>query len=179
MHGIFQKHGRSPERFSVPKDSSPLSATINDADLDETTSATSMQLPLQLRSVRRYLSHVLASISTICLFGSIICFKKFLDGNDDFAIAPFFVFVSVIFYFVEAANSSTARYLRNSLTPDGVDKYLDSMKAVLPRVVWEIECFHYRRVQRVGFSTGKGTRVRTETRKIVTHRASADYVFER
>ena len=82
---------------------------------------------------------------------------------------------------MEAAFSSTARYLRNSLTPDDVDKYLDSIKAVIPRVVWDIECFHYRTVQRVQYSSknGNGRNIHTDTEKIVTHRASDEYSFDR
>lgn len=70
-----------------------------------------------------------------------------------------------------------------------MDSYLESMNAVLPRVIWDIECFHYRTVQRVSYPSSNNSnddngnrgqpQVRTEEEKVVTHRASAEYVFQR
>lgn len=185
VYGIFQKHGRSAETFAVPKGSSPFSGAISDVF----TSAAATQLPLQLSSRRRHVSHILASILTVCVFGSLVYCWKFA-APDERMSGVLVVMLSLVPYLTEAATSSTARYLRNALTPDGVDEYLDSMKAAIPRIVWDIECFHYRTVQRVDYYTSNDNdknanknrnvpHVRTETEKIVTHKASAEYSFDR
>lgn len=185
IHGIFQKHGRLAEYISIPKGSAPLPANIFS---EETTSSSATQIPLRLGfSMRRRVSHILASILTMCLLGSMVYRWKFMDPND--RTGAVVLMISLVAYFMEAANSSTARYLRNSLTPDEVDQYLDSIRAVIPRVIWDIECFHYRTVRRVDYSSSSSNdedgndrnvpHVREETEKIVTHRASAEYSFDK
>lgn len=178
VYGVFQKYGGLAEAIALPKGSSPSSAT-------DATSTTATQLPLQAASMRRRVSHKVASFLTVCWFGSLFYCWKFVDSWKNESNAPVFLLLSVVLYFFEAANSSTARYLRNSLTPDGVDEYLESIKAVIPRVVWDIECFHYRNAQHVQFSSNKNGRnggrnnQHTSTDKVVTHRASAEYAFEK
>jgi hypothetical protein len=111
------------------------------------------------------------------------------------------VLASVALYFLESYNCSTRRFLTNAISsPNEVEEYIESLRRELPVVTWKIKCFHYEKrkifvittLVRSFFRSLKNTNSdavvpRTKncppmfpfTRKIVTHKSTTTYQYDR
>lgn len=114
-----------------------------------------------------------------------------------------FVLGVFLLYLLEAYNCSTRRYLKNSISsPKEVEEYIEKLRNKAPVVTWKVRCFHYERpywlspwkaVQDVWQLFHKQEAKPTEDapviqkdeisgpfrRKVVSHKATANYSFER
>lgn len=188
VFGLYERDGRPAERFELPTKS--VSIFTSDICSDDGTTST-IKLPLQITAThgsleKRSLSHMKASVLTLLLFGSIAhCW--FFDGHRLFRFGTkangsgklVSVVIAILLYWIEAMTCSTRRYLGNALSPKKVQHYLETLKSVPPSVLWTIECYHYRTVyHRYGSARNHQKRQET-TERIVTHRASQQYSFQR
>ena len=65
--------------------------------------------------------------------------------------------------------ASTAKYLDNIMGKDSCYEEIKRLHGLIPTIQWKVECYHYRT-----YTDSKGRRKR---KKVVTHRASMNYVF--
>jgi hypothetical protein len=114
-----------------------------------------------------------------------------------------FITTLVALYLTEAYTCNTRRYLANAISsPDGVEEYIEYLRQQEPTVTWKVRCFHYKRRWFAAIFLPqiwkKIFRRRNEvdededanlisslsspsltTKKVVTHRAEANYVYNR
>jgi TMEM151 family len=73
-------------------------------------------------------------------------------------------------YLVECELCSTLQYLSNRLSPSAWSDYVQQLQEAEPRIVWDVECYHYKHVWRQN-----GNHTTTSREKVVTHRARQAY----
>jgi hypothetical protein len=115
--------------------------------------------------------HKLAAALTIGVFGTLLS-RPLWGERGGYWTA---VIITYLLYFIEAMSSSTRRYLSNMLTPFEVMKMLNDIRESRPVLRWDIENYHYRYEH--AHHAGKGRRTRESRTKVVTHRASQNYVY--
>lgn len=115
--------------------------------------------------------HKLAAALTIGVFGTLL--SRPLWGQRDGYWTT--VIIAYLLYFIEAMSSSTRRYLSNMLTPSQVIQMVNDIRESRPVLSWNIESYHYRYEH--AHHSGKGRRAQESRTKVVTHRASQNYVY--
>jgi hypothetical protein len=113
--------------------------------------------------------HKLSALFTVVLFGAILS-RPLWDTDGGYRIA---VAVAVVMYLIEAACSSTRKYLSNMVTPNEVKALLNNLREMRPTLKWDLECYHYRSTYSI---SKNGNRSESRT-KFTTHRASHEYMY--
>lgn len=118
-------------------------------------------------------THVKAVILTIGMF-ALLGFNLLQNSTKDSWIA-FCVVVGL--YLLEAACCSTRRYLSNIYTPAELLEYVEALRSKPPNIRWTVECYHHES----DFGSRREGRGRqgSSSRKVVTHRASESFSYNK
>jgi hypothetical protein len=122
---------------------------------------------------RRLMDYELSSLLTASLFGTFLS-RPLWNSTRHYWIA---VAGAVFLYLLESLCSKTRRYLSNMLTPQQVQDLIHKLRDTRPVIRWHLECYHYDYHRVVSEQDGKQV-VREVRTKVVTHRASQEYLYD-
>lgn len=135
---------------------------------DDVSSLVSTYRPMKKSGI---MGHRLATAFTVAMLGTLLAGRPVLGENYWVVVA-----VVVILYIGEAFRSSTRRYLSNMLSPQDVQQVVNNIRQTLPRLRWDLECYHYRYSR--SYTSGKRRGAHESRTKCVTHRASQEYLYQ-
>ena len=143
------------------------------------------QQQAQWKDTNPLLSAILSFLTSLLLF---ITKPKFTSLTCN----PCFVAFIYVLYLLESYTCSTRRYLENITSQQDVEDKMETLRNAKPSVTWNVRCYHYETPSWTWTKSegengdngenGAGANVssrRQVTKKVITHRASKQFEFER
>ena len=166
----------------------PSVINIAPSFLAGTTSVEAIKTQPQLvpwNKERKTLNHVVSSCLTLAIWG-LLAHQLFMPPSS-MSSPSLLLGVSyrtwlclfVLSYIVEASSCSTRRYLSNMLSPVELLDAVRDMCQSPPIVRWKLECYHYNHKGHHYYTKGGQKYVGDESNRVVTHRASRSFQYNR
>ena len=134
---------------------------------------------------RKTLNHVVSSCLTIAIWG-LLAHQLFFTSSATLSSSLLlgvsyrtWLYISILCYLIEAYMCSTRRYLSNMLSPTQLLDTLGSLQNTPPTITWKVECYHYNHKGHHYYTKGGQKYVGDESNKVVTHRASKKFQFNK
>ena len=118
-------------------------------------------------------------ILTWIMFATFITVLLTLDqSNGPIFIAPLIIFIIVyITYIIMEQCSSTAKYLRNKSSNEGIYPKMSKYFSTPPKILFHCECYHYETTTYTSTDSEGNTTTETRTERVVTYSENLDFIY--